>query len=458
MRVRKIGAVLLSCMLFCFSLVLGAQNPRAEGYMGLWSRSISLDDESYRYSGGLGTFSSQHTPLAIYSEEANKTYFVYSGTRSPEESHLQIMISFFDHKTNRVPRPVIIYDKLGVNDPQDNATISIDSGGFIYVFVSGRGRTRPGFIFKSRKPWSIDSFEQIFRGEIVFPQPWWLNDSCFMLMHTKVQRGREIHWSTGTDGKKWSTSTKLAGMGGHHQVTNICGNTLYSVFSYLPDGNPDKRTNLYLVRTDDFGKTWKSMDDKVLEIPLTEAGSDALIRDFKSEGKLVYIKDLNFDRSGNPVILALISNDYHPGVSGDPREMVIVKWNGYNWEFIRVSDTHHNYDMGYIYTDDDEWRIICTMEPGPQREGMGGELVLWTSTDEGESWEKTRVITSDSRFNNSYVRRPVNANREFYSFWVDGDPENLSESRIYFTDHECDKVWVLPYNMKKKTAKPERIR
>ena len=33
--------------------------------------------------------------------------------------------------------------------------------------------------------------------------------------------------------------------------------------------------------------------------------SEALIKDYESEEKLVYINDLNFDSEGNPVILEL---------------------------------------------------------------------------------------------------------------------------------------------------------
>ena len=43
-----------------------------------------------------------------------------------------------------------------------------------------------------------------------------------------------------------------------------------------------------------MGKTWKTIDNKVVETPVTDIASEALIRDFKAEGKLVYINDLEF--------------------------------------------------------------------------------------------------------------------------------------------------------------------
>lgn len=458
MKLVGFPILLLAVSILSVPVNVEAQTERADGYKGLWSRSVQLMEYGYRYSGGMGTFSTQHTPLAVYSAVADKTYFIYSGTKSPEVSHLQIMISFFDHRTNRVPRPVIIYDKMGVNDPQDNGTISIDKQGFIYVFVSGRGRTRPGLIFRSREPFSIDAFDQIFRGEIVFPQPWWVKDSCFILMHTRVRPGRELFWSTSVDGRTWSPGKKLAGMGGHHQITNVNGNALFSVFNYLPGGNQDLRTNIYLVKTDDFGKTWTNIDGNPLKTPVTDIHSEALVKDYEAEKKIVFIKDLNFDRSGNPVILALISNGSLPGPSGDPRELMIIKRKDGKWKSIRVFATHHNHDMGSLFTEDDEWSIVYPAEPGPRKDGAGGEIVVWTSNDEGETWVKKADVTSGSRYNNSYVRRPVNVNKEFFCFWADGDPEQISESRLYFTNKDCERVWVLPYNMKKNTARPQRIK
>jgi len=458
MNFKRHFFLLLTFCFFVFSGDLYGQNLRADGYKSLWAKSGPPLEYGYKYSGGMGTFSSQHKPLAIYSPVAGKTYFVYSGTSSAGESHLQIMVSYFDHKTKKVPRPVIVYDKMGVNDPQDNATISIDSQGYIWIFISGRARTRPGLIFKSSLPYSIETFDRVMEGEMVFPQPWWMRDSCFFLMHTKVTRGREIYWTSSLDGKTWMPSQKLAGMGGHHQVTNTFGNRLSSVFSYFPGGNLDMRTNLYYVHTEDFGRTWKTIDNKVLTTPITDIHSEAMVRDYESEKKLVYIKDLNFDSEGNPIILLLTTHDFRPGPSGDPREWVVVHWREGKWNFIKVCESLHNYDMGSLFVEGNEWRLIAPTQPGPQKNRTGGEIVVWTSRDDGATWSKTKALTSNSKWNNSYVRRPVNAQKEFYAFWTDGNPEAISESRIYFTNKECSKVWVLPYEMQKEFQKPERIK
>ena len=99
------------------------------------------------------------------------------------------MISYFDHRTRTVPKPVIVYDKQGVDDPHDNAALSIDNEGYIWVFISGRSRSRPGFIFKSTKPYNIESFEMIREAEMTYPQPWWIPGEWISLSAYEIYKG-----------------------------------------------------------------------------------------------------------------------------------------------------------------------------------------------------------------------------------------------------------------------------
>lgn len=430
-----------------------SQNSKIDGYKGIWFSLGQFSEYGDKYSGGLGTYTADHIPVAIYSQIADKTFFVYGGTTRADEKHLLIMISYYDHKSKKVPRPVIVYDKQGVNDPHDNAALSIDDDGYIWVFVSGRGKLRPGLIFKSSKPYSTENFEKILEGEMTYPQPWWVTNKGFIYLFTKYTKGRELYWSTSPDGKSWSPDQKLAGMGGHYQVTNIVGNKLVSVFNYHPGGNVDKRTNIYAMQSEDMGKTWSTVGGEKLDLPLISPHNEALIRNYEAEHKLVYINDLNFDNDGNPVILAVISNDFKPGPLGDPREWMIIHWKNNKWTFHKVCESTHNYDMGSLYIESDSWKIIGPTEPGPQKYGTGGEIALWTSNDEGQTWNKLRNISENSLRNNSYVRRPLNAHKDFYALWADGNADKFSESHLYFTNKQGDKVWELPYTMETELIK-----
>ncbi len=458
MVLKKFAPLISGIILALFAGNIQAQNLKADGYKGIWFTLGQFSQYGDKYSGGLGTYTADHVPMAIYAPEVKKTFFTYGGTTAKDERHLLIMVSYYDHVKGVVPKPTIVYDKVGVNDPHDNASISLDSKGFLWVFVSGRNTSRPGLIFKSKLPYSIDSFEQIKTGEMTYPQPWWIDGKGFLYLFTKYTKGRELYWTTSPDGKTWAPDQKLAGMGGHYQVTNVRNGKLVSVFNYHPGGDVNKRTNVYAVQSDDLGKTWKTMDGKTIQTPLTDIHCEALVHDYEAEGKLVYINDLNFDSDGNPVIVAVVSKDFKPGPEGDPREWIVMHWKNGQWRFSKVCNSTHNYDMGSLYTEDKVWRIIGPTEAGPQKWGAGGEMALWESRDEGETWTKIRDITSRSERNQSYARRPVNANPDFYAFWADGNTDQLSESKLYFCNKSGDKVWGLPYDMKNNFEKPQRVK
>lgn len=429
------------------SKVASISAERATGYQGIWFALGQRSEFGDKYSGGLGTYTAKHLPLAIYSPEVEKTFFVYGGTR-PGQRHLLAMIGYYDHRRHLVPKPTVVHDKLGVDDPHDNPSLAMDDQGFLWVFVSGRGRRRPGFIYRSAAPYSIDSFELVREDEFTYPQPFYESQRGFIHLFTQYTRGRELYWSLSPDGRTWSQPQKLAGMGGHYQISNYSQGRIVSVFNMHPNGNVDQRTNMYYVQSIDWGKNWTTIEGTALQTPLDDRNSLALIRDFEKEGYLVYNKDIQLDHQGHPVILSVISQDHRPGPIDPPRTVLITRWNGSDWLFHTVTQTNHNYDTGCFYIENDgSYRLFFPSHPGPQPYGTGGEVVLWTSQDQGSTWTKQRSVTEGSSLNHGYVRRPVNAHEPFYAFWADGNPDTFSESRIYFTDRSGEKLWQLPYEM-----------
>lgn len=440
---------------------ISGQNKKMDGYRGIWYTLNQFSEYGDKYSGGLGTYTSSHIPMAIYSPEADKTFFVYGGTTQEDEKHLQIMISYYDHKNKVVPRPVVAFDKNGVDDPHDNATISIDEDGYIWLFVSGRNVTRLGILLKSSEPYSIEKFESVRETNMTYAQPWRTEGKGFINLFTQYApktHFRELWWSTSTDGINWEENKKLAGISGHYQVSGQHGDRIGTAFNYHVDGHADKRTNLYFMQTEDMGKTWTSVDGSIVKTPLTEIDGPALVHDYVSEGRLIYLQDINFDDEGNPVILVVASSHFQPGPKGQPREWVVFHWKDNQWVSHVVCESTNNYDVGSLYVENGKWIIIGPTEKGPQEWGTGGEIALWESQDEGASWKKVRNVTKNSIYNHSYSRRPVNAHKDFYSFWADGHTEEFSKSRLYFTNRKGNKVWELPYNMTSDFEKPKRIK
>lgn len=455
-----ITAILLSAF---FAKGQSLNNTKFDGYRGIWFELNQKYEYGDKYSGALGTYTAKHVPLAIYSPEADKTFFVYGGTTSENERYLLCMIGEFDHKTGMVSKPTVVYDKLGVNDPHDNPSIMIDDEGFILVFVSGRGQRRPGFKYKSKKPLNIDAFEKITEEEMTYPQPW-NTDLGYLHLFTKYTGVRQLYFESSLDGVTWTEDRLLAAIpekegerSGHYQ-TSACfnGQKVGTFFNRHPDGNVDKRTDIYYMETSDLGQTWTDVQGNPLEIPLLKLENPARVIDYRSQGKNVYLKDMGFDSDGNPAYLYIRSNGHEPGPVSAPYEWCITRWSGKKWHTSVITKSDHNYDMGSLFISEKDWKVVGPTAEGPQEWGVGGELEVWQSKNKGKKWKKQKTLTKNSEFSHAYVRRPVNYKAPFCFFWSDGHSHEFSKSQLYFGDFEGN-IWRLPYDMKEDFEKPEKV-
>lgn len=426
---------------------------RADGYKGIWFELGQKATYGDKYSGGLGTYTAKHRPMAIYDSVSNKTFFVYGGTTAADKKHLLCMAGYYDHSTGEVPKPVIVFDKEGVDDPHDDPSLLMDDEGYLWVFVSGRGRQRPGYKYRSRAPHAIDTFQQVTTEEMTYPQPWNVPEEGILHFFTKYTGMRELYYEKSKDGFNWSEDQKLAGIkraqdkqAGHYQMSDRFGNKLVTFFNWHPDGNVDRRTNLYYLETEDFGKTWQTIDKKKVSVPVTQVDHSSLVAEYFSKEQNVYLKDVNFDHQGNPIALFIISNGHEAGPDNGLRQWKVARWNGNEWEINNVCTSDHNYDMGSLYVDEYFWWVVAPTAPGPQPWGTGGDVVIRESSDQGKTWDDVLQVTNNSKFNHTYIRRPVNAHRDFYGFWADGNPYEISISRLYFMN-KMGKVFQLPYSM-----------
>ncbi|SOE19688.1 BNR repeat-containing family member [Spirosomataceae bacterium TFI 002] len=455
-------------LIFCSCIISFAQklnNEKIDGYKGIWFELGQKYEFGDKYSGGLGTYTAKHVPLAVYSKTVDKTFFVYGGTSNGEKRHLLAMIGEYNHKTQKVSKPTVVYDKETVNDPHDNPSLLINDDGYLFVFVSGRGKTRPGIKLKSTKPYSIEKFDILGEEEFTYPQIHKTSQGMFHFF-TKYSGTRELYYETSTDGITWTEDQKLAGItedyptkAGHYQTSNVYNNgeIIGTFFNRHIDGNPDSRTDLYYLETKDFGKTWQNINGSKSILPLTKKDIKERVINYRAKGKNVYMKDMAYDQEGRPVVLYITSNGHEPGPANTPYEWRLTKWNGSEWETTIVCESDHNYDMGSLYIENDIWRIIGPTEKGPQDWGAGGEIAEWISKDQGKNWSKLKIITKNSTLNNSYVRRPVNAQAPFNYMWASGDSHQFSKSELYFGDFDGN-VWKLPYEMSKKQQKPVKVK
>ena len=443
------------------------RNETVDGYRGIWFDLGQASDYGSKYSGGLGTYTMKHIPMAIYSPVVDKTFFVYGGTPSEDRKYLLCMIGCYDHATGMLQKPRIVMDKgtLGVADPHDDPTVQIDRDGYIWVFVAGRSNKRNGVRYRSRIPYDITSFEYINEDIMAYPQVMYHPDKGYFLFYTRYDGTRQLFWRTSADGVNWTDYKQLASIkegseknSGHYQISNICGTKLCTAFNRHINGNVDTRTNIYYLQSTDWGASWTTADGTPVKVPVTERYSNCLVRDYQvtDETHNCYIKDLNFDSAGNPVILYLTSRNHTTGPEGGTRTWHVIHWTGSTWEESVITTSTHCYDSGSLWVEGDDWVVIAPTDPGPQYWGAGGEVVRWRSSDRGRTWVKEAVLTSGSTNNQTYMRRPWNARDGFYCFWADGNPDKLTRSNLYFCTKDGT-VYRMPYQMDSEWAQPERI-
>lgn len=445
-------------------------NTKANGFKGIWyMNQPSNDMYVYKYSGGMGTYTAKHRPLAVYSKKVNKTFFCFGGS-DDANSTLFHNVSYFDHTTGEVANPTVILDKK-TNDAHDNPVISIDDKGYIWVFSTSHGTNRPSYISKSDNPYDITKFNIVNATEVVngkevpfdnfsYFQVWHVKGKGFMALFTKYDgwNSRVIGYNTSNDGVKWNEWKVIGQIDmGHYQVSGEQNGKIATAFNYHPQGKGlNYRTNLYYLETTDFGKSWQTATGEKVQLPLTQPENPALVKEYKSEGLNCYMKDLNFDEKGNPVLMVVSSKGYQSGPENNPRTWEIFSFDG-KWNNSKVTNSDNNYDTGSIYIEaNGTWRIIGPTIPGPQAFNPGGEIAIWTSSNKGASWQMTKQITSGSVQNHNYVRRAVDAQPDFYGFWADGHGRQPSGSTIYFCDQKGT-VYALPKKTTEAIVKPLAI-
>ena len=448
-------------------------NRKDTGYRGIWYMNQPSGDEYvYKYSGGLGTYCAKHKPFAVYCEEVDKTFFCYGGATTESNRQLLHMVSYYDHTTGKVPRPTILLDK-NTSDAHDNPVISVDDEGYIWIFSTSHGRSRPSYVHRSCRPHDVNAFElvpvtKVEDGNDVpmtnfsYMQPWYLPGRGFVCFFTRYNypAARTICFMTSRDGRTWSSWQRLGAIDkGHYQISAANDEKAGTAFNYHPDPKGlNWRTNLYYMETADFGRTWRSVDGRKAGLALKDAANPALVHEYESEGLNVYLKDIRFDGAGRPVILYITSKGYASGPKNNPRTWTTAQWTGEKWLVRPVTTSDNNYDMGSLYLETGgTWRIIGPTETGPQPYNPGGEVAMWASTDQGKSWRKVRQLTRDSERNHTYVRRPVNAHPDFYGLWADGHGRQPSESQLYFCDKQGN-VYLLPREMSSDFARPALLK
>lgn len=445
---------------------------KANGFRGIWYMNQPSNDEYvYKYSGGLAVYPANHRPFAVYSKVADKTFFCFGGTDSTNSTLLH-SVSYFDHQTGKVANPLTILDKK-TTDAHDNPVISLDEQGYVWIFSTSHGISRPSYIHKSKKPFDIGDFETIRATELVngiekpfdnfsYFQVYPVKGKGFIALFTKYnQKGqRVIGFNTTRDGVHWNEWKVLAHIEeGHYQISAEHSGKIGVAFDYHPQGKGlNYRTNLHYLETADFGRTWQTIGGETVQLPITSPHNPATVHDYASEKKNCYLLDITFDRKGKPAILIISSKGYEAGPANGPREWTLYRPGKKGWEGNIVTTSDNNYDMGSVYAEPkNTFRVVGPSVDGPQAYNPGGEVAMWRSDDGAKTWRLEKQLTRNSPMNHSYVRSPLYAKPAFYGIWADGHGRKPSESSIYITNANGD-VFRLPRNGREEMLTPQPVK
>ncbi|MEM9883063.1 MAG: BNR-4 repeat-containing protein, partial [Planctomycetota bacterium] len=303
--------------------------------------------------------------------------------------------------------------------------------------------TTRSFIHRSSRPHAFDRWETVSDGPLfAYPQPHYDPKRGFALLHTVYADGRGLHVKHSRDGRDWTPSRRLAAAGrGHYQVSHhdTGHGVLWTAFDYHPhEGGLDRRTNLYVMRSDDWGVTWRTADGRPVELPIDSPRCSALVHDFEGEARLCFIKDLITDAEGRPLVLYSTSRGWEPGPQHGPHAWWLARQRPGGWTHHRITDSDHNYDAGSLFVDlrpggGERLTLIGATEPGPQPFAAGGRIAVWTSDDAGVTWTRDWLLTpADAEVNHNYPRRPLHAHPGFRVFWADGHGYHPSSSSLWF--------------------------
>jgi len=451
--------------------ITGQESEPIDGFRGIWY-PCGTEPEPYRYkySGGLATYPQQVVPIAVYSAEVQRTYFVYGGASA--QGHLQNVVSYFDHRSGTLAQPRVVHTRDTV-DAHFNATLAIDRAGHIYVFANSHGRGHAltsvtdetsstnaargrSIIYRSNAPHDVTSFSVVHTDNFSYSQPWPRPEGGLLWLHTRyiAHPGggdrRQLYVSLSPDGLDWSAPPKplVQIEKGSYAISRSDGQRVVVAFDVHPEGGGlDARCNVYALELDLGTGQASTLAGDQIEIPLSQVDNPALLLDTRARGELAFLKDVAFDNAGRPAVLLLTSRGARPGPDSGPREWYVLHYDddddADSWALRLVGRSDHNYDHGSLFCSSQGWDVLAPLQAGPQPWATGGIVVRLRSTDEGRTWTQVAQFPVRQSRNQTYVRGVHQADPAFQALWADGDALNVSPSTLYMVD-ATDSMYMLP--------------
>lgn len=388
-------------------------------------------------------------PGAWFAEKPRKTFFVYEHAvpAGSGEATACLAVGAFDHQESVALQPVL----LPFRGEHVRASLTLDERGHLWMLAASGAADRATQLFKSTKPYEIDEFTRFDGPAHELAQFWAPMGGQLMALGIKPHEsaGHPVFTVTDTPGE-WQQPQPLSVLEGDHQLVTGQHRTKIgaAVRGPVVRGNSGEGTSLYYLETSDGGKTWQTMRRAAVALPLKQPDSPTLVKDYASIAWRLHLKDITFDKFGNPTILYIVVRG---GTNGAPaiRTWTTARWIGREWESTGVLPADGEADHGRLYVEPDRsWRLLITTEAA----GPGTRLTEWFSDDQGRSWYR-QFDARLGKLGPMGLQKPVHSNPGLYAFWTGTGPGAVDAARIYFTTRE-GRLFLLPVEMDKPAQPP----
>lgn len=441
---------------------------------------------------------------AVYAAPVRKTFFVYLAAPAGQNGGAEagrpagqspLRISCFDHAAGTVPQPSILPLKEDAGTAPLSVSLALDEQGHVWACASRAFRytirqagddqrpatplppetqpaatetsERPAVLFRSTRPYDIRAFSRQAGPALADGRLYHVAGRGFILIGLHSADGGSIPcFATSPDGQTWDEPRPLAGIDANHSLVTAffqgkTGTTKIGVaLAAWPAGKgPLAATNVYYAETPDAGRTWQSIRQTRLDLPIRGHENGVLVWDYKSIRWTAYLKDLEFNSAGIPCIV------YLGGRGGTGRTPLLCTWTvgrwvGREWETHGVIPAAGPFDVtAFQILPDRSWRQVV-IRNSPATRPAHEEVVLWSSTDQGRSWLKQAWFREEPTARHVLVR-PAGASPELSALWIvgptgagDGSPASGSAARLRFLDARGDAL-QLPVEMPRSDARPE---
>lgn len=330
----------------------------------------------------------------------NRTYIAYADVDS------DAMITYYDHDTREIGTPVNIGVSIPPNDPHANPHMVIDADGYVYVFWgthSSNQQMRRTLIPEDITQWEVT---KVLTGRFTYHQIFFINSTMYWFYRN--QWGGQWVFRTSTDYRTgdwtWSEEHIVIDEPGT-QVPYpqfVLGNETPTPYIHVAwnvyDGTLWR--DVYYAYSDDLGVSWKKRDGTPLPLPLSQNNADVVYLFDFIHG---WVNDVQLTPQHQPVIMFFEADD-----GSVPYKIKIARYENGQWVQRLVTDTPvSRYNLPVMRMEPNgDMKMFLTVggDPGGNQPGVyGGEVQEYSSTDNGDTWQKVRDITANSPFVNYFI-------------------------------------------------------